>query len=128
MTEREVHFTENERLGIQEAARGVAAAGEECVWTNIHAKNKLMQFVIQSKAAGQPITFELDGQKLTLTSEEIRHEVDIMEEVIKQSQLLLQLEGRDTMSELDRAAQSVGWGSIYDPDSKIFKSLGGFRD
>lgn len=117
MTEREVSFGDQEKLDIAEMARVVAREGEEMVWLVTRAKIQLMGVAIRASAIGA----EING--VYFSPEQIMHEVDVMEEITKQAKLILQFEGRDSLSELDRRAQEAGWGSVYDPESRIYKAM-----
>lgn len=117
MTEREIFFSDQEKLDIAEVAREVARQGEETLWLVTRAKIQLMGVVIRSAIAGA----EING--VYFTPNQIRHEIDVMEEITKQAKIILQFEGRDSLSELDRRAQEAGWGSVYDPESRIYKAM-----
>ncbi len=43
--------------------------------------------------------------------------------MVEQSKIILQIEGRDTMSELDKHTVAGGMGSVFDPDSEISKLI-----
>lgn len=117
MQERAPEFTDKEKEGIAAAARDVARGGEELLWQVIRAKVQLMTLAIRNYSNGVVI----DG--VFYTSKQVLHEVDIMAELTKQAGMILQFEGRDSMSELDRDSQAAGWGSVFDPDSQISKTL-----
>lgn len=119
MAERDSSFTDEERENIAQSAREVARGGEELLWQVIRAKVQLMALAIRNHSNGVVI----DG--VFYTSAQLMHEVDVMAELTKQAGMILQFEGRDTMSELDRDAQAAGWGSVFDPDSQISKTLRG---
>ncbi len=120
MIEREVPFTDSEKEGIAEAAREVARQGEDTLWLVVHAKYKLLKLAI-SLGASEYDSINIEG--VAYTHQELRHEFDIMDEVTNQARLILQFEGRDSLSELDRRAQEAGWGSVYDPESRIYKTI-----
>lgn len=118
MLERETNFSEEESIEIAELARQAARVGEKCVDSITLARLKLTKVVLKAGPAGVVI----EGKKYSPT--EMRHEIELMDEVVKQARLILQFEGRDTLSELDRRAQDAGWGSVYDPESEIGRRLG----
>jgi hypothetical protein len=119
MKERRPQFSEDEREAIADVARKVARVGESCVDTLVSAKIFLMKMTISAGTTGVLI----DGRFISPT--EMRHEVDVIGEVISQARIILQVEGRDTMSELDQHSQEAGWGSVFDHDSKISKIMNG---
>lgn len=51
------------------------------------------------------------------------HEVDVMNELIRQARTIMQFKGKDDLSILDREAQSAGLGSVFDPESQIGKNI-----
>lgn len=118
MAERLVMFSDGEKAEIATTARDVARVGEELVWDIICFKVKLMSAIFLSGQDGLTIN------DVYYTKNQLRHEVDIMEEVTNQASLILQLEGRDSMSELDRHTQKAGLGSVFDPESEISKRIG----
>lgn len=124
MLEREITFTQEEKVGIAEAAREVARQGEDTLWVVIHAKYQLLKLAI---SVGESEYDGINIEGVVYTSQDLRHEFDVMDEVTNQARLILQFEGRDSMSELDRRAQEAGWGSVYDPESRIYKVINGDR-
>lgn len=83
----------------------------------VFAKIELMKLALKGAINGVVV----DNTYYTPT--QIRHEVDIIEAVIDQARIILQVEGRDTMSELDRHTQAAGLGSVFDLDSEINSRL-----
>ncbi len=65
-------FTDKEREGIAEASRNVARVGEDCVWTLIYARNKLMQSLLKSGVAGVVM------DDVFYTATQFRHQIDII--------------------------------------------------
>ena len=116
MKERYLEFNEQEKSEIAEVARALARLGEEAVWEVSRARVQLMGVAIKAING-----IQVDG--VYYSHSQIEHEVEVMNEVISQARLILQFEGRDTLSDLDRRAQEAGWGSVYDPDSKIYKVI-----
>lgn len=54
---------------------------------------------------------------------QILHEVDVISEVIRQARTIMQFQGTDDLSVLDRESVAGGLGSIFDPDSKMGKVM-----
>ncbi len=117
MQEKQAQFSEEEKTGIAEAARSVARIGEDLVWEMVHAKVELMKLALKGTINGIVI------DNVYYTPTQMKHEVDVIGEVIDQARIILQVEGRDSMTELDRHTQAAGWGSVFDPDSEINSRL-----
>ncbi|KKQ91590.1 MAG: hypothetical protein UU16_C0040G0009 [Candidatus Woesebacteria bacterium GW2011_GWA2_40_7] len=117
MQERQVQFSEEEKTAIAETARDVARIGEDFVWEMVYAKVELMKLALKAVFNGIVI------DNVYYTPTQIRHEVDVIGAVIDQARIILQVEGRDTMSELDRHTQEAGLGSVFDPGSEINSRL-----
>jgi|GEM_PF-3636840 len=109
MTEREIQFSDKEKSDIAEVARAVARVGEDCVWSLVQA----MKVFVRGSVSGVVI------DDVYYTPNQLRHEIDVVGEVINQSKQILQFEGRDTLSELSRHSEAAGLGSIFDPESEI---------
>ncbi|QQG41652.1 MAG: hypothetical protein HYV90_05875 [Candidatus Woesebacteria bacterium] len=117
MQEKETQFSEEEKVGIAEAARNAARIGEDLIWEMVHAKVELMKLALRTLHEGVVIN------NVYYSNSQVVHEVDVIGEVIDQARIILQVEGRDSMSELDRHTQAAGWGSVFDPDSEISSRL-----
>ncbi len=112
-----IYFTDKETEGISAAARDVARLGEDCVWGLVYVRNEMMKSLLKAGSAG----VQADG--VFYTSNQFRHEIDIVTEVVEQARIILQVEGRDSMSELDRLSVESGLGSVFDPESEISKRI-----
>lgn len=106
MPERQAEFSDYEKEQIAFYAREAARIGEDCIWSLVLAKAELCKIAIS-----------------TAQNKILAHEIGVVGEVIDQARIILQVEGRDSLSELDRHAQNAGLGSVFDPDSKISQDL-----
>jgi hypothetical protein len=114
MSEREIIFTEDEKEQIGLIARQAADFGEDFVYNLVNAKVKLFQLVLLWQ----------DGPELKALFPErglMLHEIDVVDEVIRQARVIMQFEGKDDLSILDRHMQAAGLKSVFDPDSEIAK-------
>lgn len=116
MVEGEACFSEKEKADIAEVARASARLGEGFVDTLVNVNIRLWGLAIRG---GNGVV--VDGVFYTPT--QIRHEVDVVGEIIKQARLVLQFEGRDGMSELEKRLHEAGWGSLFDPESEASRRL-----
>ena len=114
--EREISFSDNEKVQIAFYAREAANFGEDFVWDLVLAKNKVMKLSLIWQDS--PSLKALFPER-----EDILHEVDVLEEVVRQARVIMQFEGKDDLSVLDREAQAAGLGSIFDPNSEIGKNM-----
>jgi hypothetical protein len=115
MSEREITFSQYEKEQIGFHARQFAELGEDAVWELVLAKARLMKLQILFVKAH--IKLAVPG------SEDLGHEINVIDEVVRQARIIMQFEGKDDLSVLDREAQVVGLGSIFDSDSEIGKRL-----
>jgi hypothetical protein len=116
MQENGQSFSDDEREQIGFAALHLANLGEDAVWNVVHARFQLMKLTLLWGRSSEL-------QALFPKRENILHEVEVVGEVIRQARTIMQLEGKDDLSILDREAQAGGLGSIFDPESKIGKEM-----
>lgn len=114
-----VEFTEKEKLEIAKVAQGVASGGQELVWDTVRVKVKLMQIAVLGMKDGMIV----DG--VYFTPKQLLHEVNIVDEVLKQAEFLLQFSQGDMLSILDKRIEGLGVGSVFDPESEISKRING---
>jgi hypothetical protein len=62
-------------------------------------------------------------QLLFPSVEDLEHEAHVVGEIVRQARAIMQIQGTSELSLLDKEAQEMGWGSIFDPDSEISKNL-----
>jgi hypothetical protein len=112
MSEREINFSEDERQEIGNQALQAAGLGEDFIYKLVYAKIEIMKWRDSPEL-----------QILFPERDQIFHEVDVLAEIIRQARIIMQFEGKDSISLLDKNAQAAGLGSIFDPDSKIGQDL-----
>ena len=118
MKEREPVFSEDEKTQIGLAAREFARIGEDIIWDGVYARLEILKLALQWGNSPELKT-------LFPTREAIYHEADVVGEIVRQARVIMQLEGRDSLSILDREAEAAGMGSVFDPESKIGKVMKG---
>jgi hypothetical protein len=116
MSEREINFSEDERQEIGNQALQAAGLGEDFIYKLVYAKIEIMKWTFCWRDSPEL-------QILFPERDQIFHEVDVLAEIIRQARIIMQFEGKDSISLLDKNAQAAGLGSIFDPDSKIGQDL-----
>ena len=119
MSEREITFSPDEREQIDYIARQAANLGEDCVYDLVDTKFQFIQLALSRE--NNP-----ELQVIFPKWEQMLHEIDIITEVIRQAMVVMQFEGKDDLSLLDRETQAAGIGSVFDPNSVIGKKLSDF--
>ncbi len=117
MPEREYPFTDREKAEIAEVALGVARVGEDFVWELVFENNRLMKLALANGDNGVVVG------NVYYSPSQIIHKIELISEVVGQARIILQIQGRDLMSELDRRTQAGGMGSVFDPESEISSRL-----
>ena len=117
VVEGEPKFTDNEREDIGKAAIEAAGLGESFVWRLGHLKIQIWKLIILGGEKG----VELDGVRCT--PDQLRHDIDIVDEITRQSEALLQFSGDHTLNRIEERIEGIGWGSVFDPDSEISQRL-----
>lgn len=119
----EHEFSEDERKAIAVNSLKVAGVGEKAVNDVTDLKCKLR--LAACKTGGHTFVIKTPVGEFQMTPKQIGREIEMVEEVERQSKIILQFEGRDTISELDRFYQAAGLGSLFDPESESFNRLFG---
>jgi hypothetical protein len=121
---KEMDFSDEEESYIHGAALALAKDGDEAVW---NATSLCLKMKIASHASdGLPILFTFNNVAIVMTPTELRRDADILREIVRRAKPILQFEGKDSLSQLDRDSIIAGWGSVHDPESRISKALGSF--
>lgn len=121
MNERNQLFSAEEEQQISTSAVALARLGEKDV--DAVELIKLQLLTVIAMAGKDPIVIENHGNEIQLTKNEARQKADILEQVVFRARAILQIEGRDSISLRNEFYIKEGWGSIFDPESRIRKLL-----
>lgn len=113
MIEQEPEFSEEERGQIALCARSFAERGTDSIAALTGMK---LRFCMSCLKVIDSVPN--DSARLDLTTA-LLHEVQVIDEVLRQAKAITQLQGTDELSQLDRYAQEAGLGSIFDENSLI---------
>ena len=116
MSEREITFSQKEKDQMGFYALQFAGFGEDDIWELVLAKAQMIKMTLDWQDSPQL-------KALFPERERMLHEIDVLNEVIRQAKTTMQFEGKDDLSILNQKAQSVGLGSVFDPDSQIGKKM-----
>lgn len=129
MKEREPEFSEEEKDQIGKMAIALAQTGEDAIFDLVRMRIQFQYVAYISEKKGIALKVQIgEEEEVSLTSEEAKHESDVMGEVIRQARVILQMEGKDDLSILDKHYRDAGLGSIFDPESEASKRLTWLRD
>lgn len=112
-------FSDIEREEMATLARQIAQLGPEALHDLAGAKVRLCAIAHKMVDSVSDI-----DQKLNL-ARAFHHEVEVVSETLRQVRAIRQFQGIDELSQLDRAAQEAGMGSIFDEKSEIYQKLKG---
>ena len=110
-------FSDEENDGIAKASRRAASFGQDYIWILERTKVDLMKVALAS------ISKDVIVGGVGYSHNQVIHEMDVLDEILRQSRMLLQIEGRDLMSDLNRHTENTFLGSVFDPESEITKRL-----
>ena len=114
MSEREpVQFSDAERGEMGIYASMIAECGQPAIDHLIRYKSRLCVEAYNKVDTNKSIP---DRLVVTLA---LKHDVDVINEVLRQANAIRQTLGEDEISQLDRDAQEAGMGSIFDENSPI---------
>lgn len=113
----DLEFTPQEREGIKEYAKKLATLGEKSVNEFVNMRNSVYIMWSQSLAS------EHDPKQREVILKTMEHQNFRFDSIIGQARMILQIEGRDSMSILDEDFKRVGWGSMYDKTSKAYEHM-----
>ena len=113
----DLEFTPEERAGIRDYAKKLASLGEESVNEFVNTRNSTFIMWCQSLAN------EHDPKQREAIQKTMDHQNFRFDSIIGQARMILQIEGRDTMSLLDEDFKRAGWGSMYDKTSKAYEHM-----
>jgi len=108
-----VQFSDDERGEIGIYAMMIAECGQLALDHLTRYKVRLCMEIYHKADSIKSI----DDRLAFLTA--FKHDVDVINEVIRQTRSIRQLMGVDELSQLDRDAQEAGQGSIFDENSPI---------
>ena len=118
MSEREpIQFSDAERGEMGIYASMLAECGQAAI---DHLTRYKVRLCMEAYHKVDTIKSIPDRLVVTLA---LKHDVDVINEVIRQARALRQTLGVDEISQLDRDAQEAGMGSIFDENSEIYARL-----
>lgn len=120
MTEGQPKFTDNEKILIASVSLDLARLGENFIWAVVKDKIRLAtaSFITGSK----PLIVEIGDRKIEMAPDQVNHQISLMSEVIRQARAILQFQGKDELSIIDRRLRKAGQASVFDLDSEANKN------
>lgn len=113
----DLEFTQEEREGIRDYAKKLATLGENSVNDFVNMRNSVCIIWIQSLAS------EHNPKQREMIQKTMDHQNLRFDSIVGQARMILQIEGRDSMSVLDEGFKRAGWGSMYDKNSKAYEHM-----
>lgn len=115
----DLEFTPEEREGIKAYAKKLASLGESAVNEFVNTRNCVAIMWMQSYVS------EPDEKRQLSIKKMMDHQNFRFDSIIGQARMILQIEGRDSMSILNDAFKRAGWGSMYEEGTKAHEHMKG---